>query len=96
MEDFGSLEDKMELDDEILRLFIEDSQDNLSGIENDLLAIEAGGENLDDELIGKVFRAVHSIKGSAGFVGLENIKELAHGMENIFAQHPLISSISVS
>ncbi|MFC1614320.1 chemotaxis protein CheW [Gemmatimonadota bacterium] len=73
----------MELDDEILRLFIEDSQDNLSGIENDLLAIEAGGENLDDELVNKVFRAVHSIKGSAGFVGLKNIKELAHGMENI-------------
>jgi two-component system, chemotaxis family, sensor kinase CheA len=73
----------MELDDDILRLFIEDSQENLSGIENDLLVIEAGGENPDYELVNKVFRAVHSIKGSAGFVGLKNIKELAHGMENI-------------
>ena len=73
----------MELDGETLRLFIEDSQDNMSGIENNLLAIEAGGEEIDDELVNKVFRAVHSVKGSAGFMGLKNIKELAHGMENI-------------
>ncbi|HUU28593.1 MAG TPA: Hpt domain-containing protein [archaeon] len=73
----------MELDGEALHIFIEDSQDNMSGIENDLLAIEAGGENIDNELVNKVFRAVHSVKGSAGYMGLKNIKDLAHGMENI-------------
>ena len=83
MEDFESSEGKMELDGETLQLFIEDSQDNMSGIENDLLAIEAAGENIDDELVNKVFRAVHSVKGSAGFMGLKNIRELARGMENI-------------
>ena len=73
----------MELDGETLQLFIEDSQENMSGIEHDLLAIEAAGENIDDELVNKVFRAVHSVKGSAGLIGLKNIRELAHGMENI-------------
>jgi two-component system chemotaxis sensor kinase CheA len=73
----------MELDGETLQLFIEDSQNNMSGIENDLLAIEAAAENINDELVNKVFRAAHSVKGSAAFMGLKNIKELAQGMENI-------------
>jgi len=83
MEDFESSEGKMELDGETLQIFIEDSQDNMRGIESDLLAIEAAGENIDDELVNKVFRAVHSVKGSAAFMGLKNIRELARGMENI-------------
>ncbi len=70
-------------DDETLRLFIEESQDHLGGIENDLLQIEADGADIDLDLVNKVFRAVHSIKGGAGFLGLVQIKELAHALENI-------------
>jgi two-component system, chemotaxis family, sensor kinase CheA len=70
-------------DDETLHLFIEESQDNLSGIENDLLKIESDGADIDLDLVNKVFRAVHSIKGGAGFLGLTQIKELAHALENI-------------
>jgi two-component system chemotaxis sensor kinase CheA len=70
-------------DQETLQIFIEDSQEHLSGIESDLLAIEAAGENMDIDLVNKVFRAVHSIKGGAGFLGLETIKALAHDMENL-------------
>ncbi|MEA2063538.1 MAG: chemotaxis protein CheA, partial [Gemmatimonadota bacterium] len=69
-------------DNETLQLFIEESQDNLSGIEEDLLAMDEDGENIDEDLVNKVFRAVHSIKGGAGFLGLEKIKDLAHGLEN--------------
>lgn len=70
-------------DDETLQLFIEEAKDNLNGLENDLLAIEEAGENIDYDRVNQVFRAIHSIKGGAGFFGLENIKELSHHMENL-------------
>ena len=70
-------------DDETLRLYVEESMEHLSDIENDLLAIEEAGKDIDEEIVNKVFRAAHSIKGGAGFMGLNNIKELAHKMENV-------------
>ncbi|MDY7033388.1 MAG: Hpt domain-containing protein, partial [Thermodesulfobacteriota bacterium] len=70
-------------DDETLQMYVEESREHLADIENDLLIIEEGGADIDEELVNKVFRAAHSIKGGAGFMGLDNIKELAHKMENI-------------
>ncbi|HKJ64951.1 MAG TPA: Hpt domain-containing protein, partial [Desulfopila sp.] len=70
-------------DDEILQGFIEESLEHLADIENDLLAIEESGANIDEDLVNKVFRAAHSIKGGAGFMGLNGIQELAHAMENV-------------
>jgi two-component system, chemotaxis family, sensor kinase CheA len=70
-------------EDETLRLYVEESLEHLSNIENDLLAIENDGADINEELVNKVFRAAHSIKGGAGFMGLNNIKELSHKMENV-------------
>ena len=70
-------------DDEILQGFIEESLEHLADIENDLLQIEEGGANIDEDLVNKVFRAAHSIKGGAGFMGLTVIQDLAHSMENV-------------
>ncbi len=70
-------------DDEILQGFIEESLEHLADIENDLLAIEEGGANTDEDLVNKVFRAAHSIKGGAGFMGLTTIQELSHAAENV-------------
>ena len=70
-------------DDEILQGFIEESLEHLADIENDLLAVEEGGADIDVELVNKVFRAAHSIKGGAGFMGLTVIQDLAHAAENV-------------
>jgi two-component system chemotaxis sensor kinase CheA len=70
-------------DDETLQMYIEESLDHLGDIENDLLTIEENGENLDLELVNNVFRAAHSVKGGAGFMGLTTIKDLAHHLENV-------------
>ena len=70
-------------DDEILQGFIEESLEHLADIETDLLAIEKAGADIDENLVNKVFRAAHSIKGGAGFMGLTVIQELSHAMENI-------------
>ena len=84
-------------DDEILQGFIEESLEHLADIETDLLAIEKAGANIDENLVNKVFRAAHSIKGGAGFMGLTVIQELSHAMENILGRrrcHPGTSATS--
>ncbi|MBU1231463.1 MAG: chemotaxis protein CheW [Proteobacteria bacterium] len=73
-------------DDEILQGFIEESLEHLADIENDLLQIEEAGSDIDEELVNKVFRAAHSIKGGAGFMGLTVIQDLSHVMENVLGQ----------
>ncbi|GAB6143921.1 hybrid sensor histidine kinase/response regulator [Desulfocicer niacini] len=70
-------------DDEMKQIFIEESMDHLSTIETDLLRMEEGEKNIDEELVNKVFRTVHSIKGGSGFLGLTRIKSLAHEMETV-------------
>jgi two-component system chemotaxis sensor kinase CheA len=72
--------------DETLQIFIDESLEHLADIQNDLLAIEAGGVDIDENLVNKVYRAAHSIKGGAGFMGLTNIKKLTHEMENILGK----------
>ncbi len=69
-------------DEELLQMFIEESKEHMEGIEADFLDIEEMGEEIDSDLVNKVFRAIHSIKGGAGFLGLDTIKNLSHSMEN--------------
>ena len=70
-------------DDELLNEFVMESQEGLAEIESDLLAIEACGDEIDLDLVNKVFRAIHSIKGAAGFMGLNTVGSLAHSLENV-------------
>jgi len=70
-------------DDETLGIYIEESKEHLETIETDLLEIERQGEDIDEELVNRVFRAAHSMKGGASFLGLETIKELSHKIENV-------------
>ncbi|MGA3115345.1 MAG: chemotaxis protein CheW [Syntrophobacteraceae bacterium] len=70
-------------DDDLLREFLAEALEHLVDIEADLLAIEEAGADIDEELVNKVFRAAHSIKGGASFIGLQKIKELAHKAETV-------------
>ncbi len=76
-------EESFALDDELLQGFITESREHLATIETDLLAIEEAGADADPELVNKVFRAAHSIKGCSGFLGLNKVKELAHKAETV-------------
>ena len=69
--------------DSIIAEFVVESREHLADIENQLLAIEAAGANIDVELVNKVFRAVHSIKGAAGFFGFTTLGQLSHELENV-------------
>lgn len=67
----------------LIRSFVEDCREHLDSIEASLMDMEAAGENQDPELVNTVFRLAHSIKGGAGMLGLDNIKTLAHKLENV-------------
>jgi two-component system chemotaxis sensor kinase CheA len=75
--------DEAMMDDEILAMFIEDTKEHLGGIEANLMDMERQAADLDPELVNKVFRAAHSIKGGAGFLNLNNIRDLSHKLENV-------------
>src|SRR5687768_10281588 len=63
--------------------FVTEATEQLNGIEGRVLEIESQGSDFDRELINTVFRAIHSTKGAAGFLGLESIGNLAHSIENV-------------
>ena len=73
------------LDDELAEDYLAECREHLADIETDLLAIEKGGAEIDEELVNRVFRAVHSVKGGAGFFDLVKIRELAHQTEDVLA-----------
>ena len=68
--------------DDLMAAFIEDSREHLESIEADIMALEKLGGAYEEELINRIFRTAHSIKGAAGFFGLEAIGSLAHKLEN--------------
>ena len=71
------------VDTELLNEFVVESRENLDQVEPDLLALDTSGATLDQDLINRIFRAVHSVKGAAGYFGLESINKLSHAMENL-------------
>ena len=73
----------MEKHDDLINEFVAEAREHLTDMEADLLAIEEMGANIDEELVNKVFRAAHSIKGGSSFFGLNRIKELAHRAETV-------------
>jgi chemotaxis protein histidine kinase CheA len=75
----------IDLDDELALDYLVESREHLANIETDLLAIERGGAETDEELVNRVFRAVHSVKGGAGVFDLMKIQELAHQTEDVLA-----------
>jgi len=70
------------IDDELVQEYLAECREHLATIETDLLKIEQQGVEIDEQLVNRVFRAAHSIKGGAGFFGLTKIQELAHKTEN--------------
>lgn len=75
----------MEIDKEMLDEFVAESKEHLETIEDDLLNLEKQKNNPDSELINKIFRAIHTIKGCAGFLGMPNINKLSHTMETLLS-----------
>lgn len=70
--------------DQALQTYLVEARELLEEMESSLLRLESTPE--DDELIGAVFRAAHTIKGSAGLFGLAPIIGFTHIVEDILDQ----------
>ena len=73
------------LSDDLVLEYLAEASDQLATMEADLLAMEEAGAEIDEEQVNRIFRAVHSIKGGAGFFDLAKIGELAHHAEDVLA-----------
>lgn len=62
--------------------FKEEAYELLSELEDSLLELEENPE--DAELVGKVFRAMHTIKGSGAMFGFSSIAEFTHEVETVY------------
>jgi two-component system chemotaxis sensor kinase CheA len=61
--------------------FIAEANEHIETVESGLLELENQPDN--NELINKIFRGFHTIKGMAGFLNLTEIGSLAHSAENL-------------
>ncbi len=68
-------------DDEIVQAFLEESRENLDRLDRSLVDLEASPG--DPDLLASVFRTVHTIKGTCGFLGFVRLEVLAHAGENL-------------
>jgi two-component system chemotaxis sensor kinase CheA len=72
-------------DTELLTEFVAESLQGLSNVEQDLMSLESDGGN-DKDLVNRIFRAVHSIKGTGSYMGLDNLVRLSHLAETLLDQ----------
>ncbi|MCU0873473.1 MAG: chemotaxis protein CheW [Pirellulaceae bacterium] len=69
-----------------LHEFVSEAKEHLATVVQDLLALEQQPGRSDAERIDRLFRAMHSVKGGAGFVGCQVIEELAHALEHVLEE----------
>ena len=72
-----------DLDSEMLEVFLTDAEEQLTILEGELLNMEANPD--DEETIKTIFRSMHTLKGSAGFVNLSEIESFTHKLENLLS-----------
>jgi two-component system chemotaxis sensor kinase CheA len=71
----------VELDNELLNVFLIEARELLESLGEQLVDLEASPG--DSELLNAVFRAFHTVKGGAGFLGLNAMVELCHRAEDL-------------
>ncbi|HEU4521503.1 MAG TPA: chemotaxis protein CheA [Thermoanaerobaculia bacterium] len=70
-------------DDRARQDFTGEAEELLDTLSRDLIDLEAQGQDVRPELVNKIFRNVHSLKGLAGMLGFSEISELSHNLEDM-------------
>lgn len=78
------------LSDEALREFLVECFDNLDQVERDLILLERDPKS--EFVLNSVFRNIHTIKGSAGFLAYATLERVAHATENVLGSVDLQSN----
>jgi chemotaxis protein histidine kinase CheA len=78
-----NLEPDGEVPEEILEFFVPEAEEHLQIVQQCLLAMESSS---DPENLNRLFRAMHTVKGSAAQVGLQRISHVAHKAEDLIGR----------
>jgi len=81
-----TLSDTDEMDEmkEVIDEFLVESSENLDQLDNDLLSLEEDPDNA--EVMGSIFRTIHTIKGTCGFLGFGKLEKVSHTGENLLSK----------
>ena len=70
--------------DDLLSEFLTETSENLSVLDQELVKLEQNPN--DPALVSSIFRIVHTIKGTCGFLGLPRLEHVAHAAENVLGR----------
>jgi two-component system chemotaxis sensor kinase CheA len=70
--------------DEIVKDFLIESSENLDRLDQELVKLES--EPSSTELLSSIFRTIHTIKGSCGFLGFTRLEKLTHAGESLLSR----------
>lgn len=68
--------------DEIINDFLVESYEGLDRLDQDLVSLEEHGS---DEVLASIFRTMHTLKGTCGFLGFARLEKIAHAAENLLS-----------
>ena len=70
--------------DDLISEFITESTENLGTLDSELVKLEQNPN--DSVILGNIFRMMHTIKGTCGFLGLPRLESVAHAGENVLGK----------
>jgi two-component system chemotaxis sensor kinase CheA len=70
--------------DDITKEFLVESYENLDRLDSDLVALEKDPHSA--EILGSIFRTIHTLKGTSGFLGFTKLESVAHVGENLLSK----------
>lgn len=70
--------------DDLIDEFLTETNESLDELDVDLVNLEQNPNDAD--LLGKIFRLMHTIKGTCGFLGLPRLEKVAHHAENVLGR----------
>jgi len=70
--------------DDLIGEFLMETNESLEELDLDLVNLEQNPN--DQDLLGKIFRLMHTIKGTCGFLDLPKLEKVAHHAENVLGR----------
>src|SRR5438094_4512957 len=70
--------------DDLVRNFLVESGENLDRLDQELVQLESDPSSRD--LLSSIFRTIHTIKGSCGFLGFTRLEKVAHAGESLLSR----------
>ena len=67
--------------DDVINEFVAEAREGIEAVDAKLVRFEQTPD--DPELLGDIFRLIHSLKGGSGFLGLMRLQTVTHAAENV-------------